>query len=99
MVWATHSPRPVPDGLVVKNGSKIRAASWVAMPPPVSPTITSTLPSRARAWIRSRPPSGMACSALRELSERGRELTAVGDHRHGLRRDVDLGGDDTGLGA
>src|SRR5205809_839374 len=49
MVWATHSPRPVPDGLVVKNGSKIRAASWVAMPPPVSPTITSTLPSRARA--------------------------------------------------
>ena len=46
MPWQMDRPSPVPmpTGLVVKNGSKMRASRSGAMPVPVSCTSTSTRP-------------------------------------------------------
>jgi hypothetical protein len=73
------SPVPLPNSLVVKNGSKIWSSTSGAMPVPVSATVSTTYgPGRASgsrrasaspstrftAVISSRPPSGMASRAL-----------------------------------
>jgi hypothetical protein len=69
--WQMGSPRPVPsaEGLVVKNGSKMRDSTVGEMPQPVSDTSTrarpeSSRPVRTRTSWRSGLPSGMAWSAL-----------------------------------
>ena len=82
MPWQVASPRPVPrpGGLVVKNGSKRRAAAVSSMPMPVSLTERRTQrPALTRSpWaigsgcssstfavvIASTPPVGMASTAL-----------------------------------
>ena len=60
------SPSPIRAGArVVKNGSNIRRLTSSVMPSPVSSTTSSTPPSRGRSVSPSRPPPGMASSALR----------------------------------
>ena len=69
MAFREESPRPVPlpGGLVVKKGSKIRSRVSGAMPTPVSTTSImawSVSGTPGPAWMVRRPPSGMASRAL-----------------------------------
>ena len=69
MPWQIESPSPVPSpsDLVVKNGSKTRAAISSEMPGPSSATVTATPSSHLRAVIRTcplRPVAAIACAAL-----------------------------------
>src|SRR5262249_28129958 len=62
---AMGRPRPVPcPALVVKNGSKMRSWTSGAMPGPLSPTSTNTLPSSTRVRTRISPRPWIACTAL-----------------------------------
>jgi len=70
---ATHRPSPVPfSPLVVKNGSKMRAVLWGAIPHPMSARVTRS-PSTVGDFLQSadwltrsakRPPIGTASIAL-----------------------------------
>ncbi len=53
-------PSPVPDGLVVKNGRKMRSRCSGAMPTPVSLTTTTARPSRTIRSTSTRPPPAAA---------------------------------------
>src|SRR5438034_843295 len=57
MPWQMESPSPVPSPsrLVVKNGSKTRAASSSVIPGPESVTLTAMLSPTRRAVIQIRP--------------------------------------------
>jgi hypothetical protein len=63
------SPVPMPTGLVVKKGSKMRGSTSGGMPVPVSLTATTAWPRSSfrvamrisLEWVR---PSGMAWAAL-----------------------------------
>ncbi|MEQ1833810.1 MAG: VOC family protein, partial [Candidatus Eisenbacteria bacterium] len=67
MFWHTQSPRPVPlpTGLVVKNGSKIRARTSGVMPAPVSRTRRTTWPGSGADSTATVPPRALASTALR----------------------------------
>ena len=56
MSWASDSPSPVPSpvGLVVKNGSKMRACVAASMPVPLSSISIVTASPSARASRRVR---------------------------------------------
>ena len=60
-----ESPSPVPLALVVKYGLKMSARRSGAMPHPVSATSSASSVPSIRARTISLPPSGMACTALR----------------------------------
>src|SRR5260221_534206 len=86
----TASPRPLPPGFVVKNGSKSRSRFSGAMPGPSSLTLMATAPSRSVALLPTcsgdgietstctRPPGGDAFEPLRAKPERIHALL-VGD--------------------
>ena len=58
------SPSPAPMSRVLKNGSKMRAASASVMPAPVSVTVTRAIgPSLLLSMVMA-PPAGKACSAF-----------------------------------
>ena len=71
--WATANPSPTPEpSLVEKKGSKIRFKISVAMPAPVSATVTSTHSGGSTDWPGARwvasvrcPPCGMASTAFK----------------------------------
>src|SRR5579872_6329401 len=70
-----HNPSPVPTSfLVVKNGSKIRARTWLGMPDPESgsfrrtPLLTEPFLLTAHTLIRSRPPFSTASMLLPHTS-------------------------------
>src|SRR4051812_26381688 len=65
--WTMERPSPVPDpgGLVLKNGSKMRARFSLGMPQPLSMIDSSTRSPAVAAAIRTSPRSGStACTAL-----------------------------------
>src|SRR3954451_10040714 len=92
------SPVPFPAGLVVKKGSKARAATSGGMPVPVSVTQMATYwprgmsRSMAATWSTqvfavstvTRPPSGMASRALRQRL-RMAFSSWLGSQKHGHR--------------
>ena len=63
MPWQTDRPRPVPapTGLVVKNGSKMRARVAASMPAPVSVTDSKNarVDGSVRVAIVTCPPNGL----------------------------------------
>ena len=69
IVFATLSPNPVPlpAGLVVKNGSKMRPTWSGGMPAPSSRTVTVTVSPLAALWIQILPRSPIASHALARM--------------------------------
>src|SRR5579859_3326556 len=58
-------PVPLPTGLVVKNGSKIRSRSSSGIPLPWSPMLMARNPGSLQVFTSISPPSGEASIALR----------------------------------
>ena len=60
ILWLIDRPSPLPSGLVVKKGSKIRRRCSTAIPLPVSRISIVSHPPTCRTRRRSNPPSGIA---------------------------------------
>src|SRR4029079_18969830 len=69
---AVATPRPVPSGRVLKNGSPMEGSTCSGIPEPVSCTVTArpgvSPDGSSRPAMTSRPPDGMASRALETSS-------------------------------